>query len=97
MTGLPPSEASVCGASFFVPQNNPPSRRPPTQNHEDRTASQAAFPFGHRSPCRQLYAEVPPRVEYSLTELGRSLIPIIDSLIEWALEHYTAVAGNNPR
>jgi DNA-binding HxlR family transcriptional regulator len=36
-------------------------------------------------------------VEYSLTELGRSLIPILDSLIDWALEHYTAVAGNNPR
>lgn len=51
----------------------------------------------HRSPCRQLYAEVPPRVEYSLTELGRSLIPILDSLIEWVLEHFTAVAGNNPR
>lgn len=97
MTGLPPSEASVCGASFFVPQYGPPSRRRPTQNHEDRTASQAAFSFGHRGPCRQLHAEVPPRVEYSLTELGRSLIPILDSLIEWALEHYTAVAGNNPR
>ena len=46
---------------------------------------------------REVYGEVPPRVEYSLTELGRSLIPILDSLIEWALEHYTAVAGNNPR
>ena len=79
------------------PAEQSPEPRPPTQNHEDRTASQAAFPFGHRSPCRQLYAEVPPRVEYSLTELGRSLIPILDSLIDWALEHYTAVAGNNPR
>ena len=32
---------------------------------------------------RQVYAEVPPRVEYSLTELGQSLKPILDSLWAW--------------
>jgi len=32
---------------------------------------------------RQVYAEVPPRVEYSLTELGRSLKPILDTLWAW--------------
>lgn len=32
---------------------------------------------------RKIYAEVPPRVEYSLTELGSSLKPIMDSLWTW--------------
>ena len=34
---------------------------------------------------RTLYPEVPPRVEYSLTELGTALGPSMAALIEWAL------------
>ena len=41
---------------------------------------------------REVYAEVPPRVEYSLTETGRSLMPAINALIEWAHEHFDEVA-----
>ena len=33
---------------------------------------------------RRFYQEVPPSVEYSLTETGRSLVPIIIKLTEWA-------------
>ena len=40
---------------------------------------------------RRVYAEVPPRVEYSLTELGQSLRPIIDSMWAWG-ESYQALA-----
>ena len=42
---------------------------------------------------RELFAEIPPRVEYSLTDLGRSLMPHIESLLGWAMENFGAVNG----
>lgn len=36
---------------------------------------------------RKVYAEVPPRVEYSLTPKGKSVIPILDALCEWGKEY----------
>ena len=41
---------------------------------------------------RKLYAEIPPRVEYSLTDIGKSLIPVLGNLIGWALENFDAIA-----
>lgn len=40
---------------------------------------------------RKAYAEIPPRVEYSLTELGLSLMPIIGNMIDWAQVHFDEV------
>ena len=44
---------------------------------------------------RKLYAEIPPRVEYSLTPLGKSLIPILGTLIQWALDNYHAITTSD--
>lgn len=40
---------------------------------------------------RKVYAEVPPRVEYSLTELGNSLKPILDAMRDWGEEYKTQI------
>ena len=42
---------------------------------------------------RKAYPEVPPRVEYSLTELGRSLEPVLSAMWNWG-EEYRARSGD---
>lgn len=34
-----------------------------------------------------IYAEIPPRVEYSITDYGQTLLPIIDSMYQWGIQN----------
>ena len=38
---------------------------------------------------RKVYPEVPPRVEYRVTDYGRSVAPILDEMAHWGLKHRT--------
>lgn len=40
---------------------------------------------------RKVYAEVPPRVEYTLTELGYSLKPVLDALWNWGEDYKASI------
>jgi DNA-binding HxlR family transcriptional regulator len=40
---------------------------------------------------RELYPEIPPRVEYDLTEVGRSLLPHIETLSAWAKDNLCSI------
>lgn len=46
---------------------------------------------------RKVYAQVPPKVEYMLTETGRSLIPLIMQLTEWAQQNMKNVMTHRRR
>ncbi len=43
---------------------------------------------------RTAYAEVPPRVEYELTDLGRSLMAAVTAMARWAVAHHDEIASN---
>jgi DNA-binding HxlR family transcriptional regulator len=42
---------------------------------------------------RKIYAQVPPKVEYSLTSLGRTLKPVVDAMCRWGEAHGSPVAA----
>tara|TARA_Y100000591_G_scaffold317589_1_gene327467 strand:- start:54 stop:305 length:252 start_codon:yes stop_codon:yes gene_type:complete len=41
----------------------------------------------HKIINRKIFAKIPPRVEYSLTKKGRTLLPVFDKLNEWGSMH----------
>ncbi len=43
---------------------------------------------------RKMYYEVPPRVEYSLTDMGRSLDPVLSAMSAWGKEYKEKVLGH---
>ena len=40
---------------------------------------------------RKIYPEIPPRVEYTITDMGKSLVPLIDNLEKWAKVNMSAI------
>jgi len=44
---------------------------------------------------RVIYPQVPPKVEYSLTEYGRTIIPLLDSMHEWGANHLEHMEQRN--
>jgi DNA-binding HxlR family transcriptional regulator len=43
---------------------------------------------------RQLYPDVPPRVEYSITDLGKTLLPHVEALIKWGQDNFEQIMIN---
>ncbi|UKS56240.1 helix-turn-helix transcriptional regulator [Exiguobacterium acetylicum] len=39
---------------------------------------------------RHVFGEIPPRVEYSLTDAGHSFLPILDQMAAWSSQHFQA-------
>lgn len=46
---------------------------------------------------RQVYAEIPPRVEYELTERARTLTPVLNELVAWAASNLAGIVNDRKR
>jgi DNA-binding HxlR family transcriptional regulator len=38
-----------------------------------------------------MYGEIPPRVEYTLTQTGKELMPAVNMMVDWALAHFDEI------
>ena len=43
---------------------------------------------------RTVYPVIPPKVEYSLSEFGRSIIPVLDAMCNWGADYLTSIPGS---
>ena len=46
---------------------------------------------------RKLYPDVPPRVEYSVSDFGRTLLPHVEALINWGRDNFDQIMKNRNR
>ena len=46
---------------------------------------------------RTIYPEVPPRVEYKLTKRGKTLIPLLNQLVDWSLDNMDAIVRHRKK
>ena len=55
----------------------------------------------HGIICKKVYHQLPPKVEYSLTELGQSLLAVVDAMNHWGDQHREylerVITATNPR
>lgn len=45
-----------------------------------------------RLVLRKVYAEIPPKVEYSMTEMGESFMPILEQMCKWGEDYYREIS-----
>jgi DNA-binding HxlR family transcriptional regulator len=75
---------------FFIGQGN---KRPSQLQNKIPRATRRVLNVqlneleGHGFISKKIYAELPPKVEYSLTDLGESLLPILATLGQWGDEN----------
>ena len=46
---------------------------------------------------RTIYPDVPPRVEYKLTKRGKTLIPLLNQLVDWSLDNMDAIVRHREK
>lgn len=46
---------------------------------------------------RELFPDIPPRTEYSVTDFGRTLLPHIEALINWGRENFDTIMSNRQK
>lgn len=51
--------------------------------------------FAQPGCSRHIYLQVPPKVEYSLTPLGKTLKPILDAMHEWGVRYHSEQLSSN--
>ena len=94
-----PADKPLYGLIFAVKDNTDAAGLPTTAACPDfaYTPERSAFVVARLEADgainRIVYAEVPPRVEYELTELGRSLAPVLRSLHRWGEDYQRVVVG----